>query len=217
LLRARKLLARIYSENLNQQDKADHHKKIMKELSKGTIYIVSGLPRSGTSMMMQMLEAGGMEIFTDSKRIPDNNNPRGYYEHEAVKAIARDKSWLPQAEGKTVKIIAQLLQHLPLSYNYKIIFMDRDMDEIIISQQKMLGKKQDTLPLQLISAFEKTLSIINAWVQISTNIEMIRINYKDVVENPEESLENICTFLNLQLDRDGMAESVSSDLYRNKK
>ena len=144
---ARKRLITIYDQFLNQPEKAKQFKVEFEKSYKGELIIVSGLPRSGTSMMMQMLAAGGLEIFTDNERKADENNKKGYYEHEAVKNLAKNKSWLPQADGKAVKIITQLISHLPLNYRYKIIFMEREITEILSSQQKMLrqiGQKCET-------------------------------------------------------------------------
>jgi hypothetical protein len=101
---------------------------------KDPVIIVSGLPRSGTSLMMQMLDAGGIPIFTDNKRSADESNPKGYYEHEKVKTIRKDKKWLSDASGKAVKIISHLLYHLPGKYNYKIIFMLRELSEVVQEQ-----------------------------------------------------------------------------------
>ncbi|MFC2085810.1 hypothetical protein ACFLRO_01215, partial [Bacteroidota bacterium] len=134
----------IYRTYLDNEDKATKHAEHFDQAIKGTITVVSGLPRSGTSMMMQMLDKGGLEPFVDDKREADENNPRGYYEHEAVKSLARNKQWLPQAEGKVVKVIANLLTHLPANFHYRVIFMERDITEIVTSQKRMLkrmGKK----------------------------------------------------------------------------
>ena len=118
------------------------------------ITIVSGLPRSGTSMMMQMLKQGGIEILTDKIRQNDVNNPRGYYELEKVKELPKDNTWLPEAEGKGVKIIVQLLQYLLPGFEYRIIFMQRDIKEILRSQKKMLenlGKNPEAGDLKVLA------------------------------------------------------------------
>src|SRR3954447_18868200 len=104
------------------------------------ITIVSGLPRSGTSLMMQMLDGGGVEVVTDHVRTADTDNPRGYYEYEQVKAIKRDTSWLPATRGKAFKMVSQLLYDLPPAETYRIIFMERDLDEVLRSQEKMLTR-----------------------------------------------------------------------------
>src|SRR5450755_3042034 len=103
------------------------------------VLIVSGLPRSGTSLMMQMLENGGVEVVTDRIRSADTDNPKGYYEFEQVKTIKRDTSWLPAIRGKAVKMVSQLLYDLPSCESYRIIFMERDLDETLLSQEKMLA------------------------------------------------------------------------------
>ncbi len=107
----------------------------------GEIVVVSGLPRSGTSLMMQMLAAGGMEVVSDHQRRPDVDNPRGYWELEQVKRIQRDTSWIPQTRGKAFKMISQLLYQLPSTESYRIIFMQRDLDEVLASQEKMLARR----------------------------------------------------------------------------
>src|SRR5438132_4951320 len=104
------------------------------------ITIVSGLPRSGTSLMMQMLDNGGIEVVTDNIRTADTDNPRGYYEYEQVKKIKEEKSWLPQTRGKAFKMVSQLLYELPANEGYRIIFMQRDLDEMLLSQEKMLKR-----------------------------------------------------------------------------
>src|SRR5258708_1873402 len=101
------------------------------------IIVVSGLPRSGTSLMMQMLDHGGVEVVTDNLRAADTDNPKGYYEFEQVKKIARDTSWLSATRGKSFKMVSQLLYHLPPGEAYRIVFMERDLDEMLLSQEKM--------------------------------------------------------------------------------
>src|SRR3989442_4789242 len=105
------------------------------------IVIVSGLPRSGTSLMMQMLQAGGMSLLKDDLRPPDADNPNGYWEYEPVKRLQQDNSWIPKAEGKAVKVVSALLQYLPPQHTYKIIFMQRPMREIMASQTVMLERR----------------------------------------------------------------------------
>src|SRR6185369_5935200 len=112
------------------------------------VIIVSGLPRSGTSMMMSMLVAGGIKAMTDSIRTADEDNPKGYFELEKVKELEKDHLWLSDAAGKAIKIISALLKHLPREYPYKTIFMRREMKEILASQRQMLirrGEATDTI------------------------------------------------------------------------
>ncbi|MDF2438120.1 MAG: hypothetical protein K0Q95_2496 [Bacteroidota bacterium] len=214
--KAHQWLIKIYEEHLNEPEKAEQSKKFIKDQIKGSITIVSGLPRSGTSMMMQMLKAGGMPILTDDLRANDDNNPKGYLEYDDVKKLAKDKSWLVNAEGKAVKIIAQLLQHLPDTYTYKIIFMQRDMIEILQSQQKMLGKNTSVFPMGLADTFAKQLSKTESWLNGQPNMEVLYVNYKDVIMNPEEQAENVNAFLSGDLDIQKMSEATDKKLYRNK-
>ena len=143
MTKAHKWLSKLYREELNMEKRALAHDQFIMNNIKGEVVIVSGLPRSGTSMMMQMLHSGGMEVLTDAKREADDSNPKGYYEFEPVKKMMADVSWLPEANGKVVKIIAQLLTFLPDNYKYKIVFMRREMDEVLTSQQVMIGKTKE--------------------------------------------------------------------------
>ena len=190
-------------------------KKIKQKLG-NTAIIVSGLPRSGTSMMMQMLKDAGVEILADEKRKADRNNPKGYLELQAVKKLDKDNSCLENVEGKAVKVISHLLEYLPEDKNYKIIFMDRNMDEIIQSQQKMLKKELNDFPPEVVNAFKKEIKNVELWVEENDNIEMIRINYSDVIREPEERVQKILDFLNLDLNKRKMVEVVDPDLYRNR-
>ena len=218
--KARQWLIKIYEEHLNEPEKAESYKSGIHEHSKGTITIVSGLPRSGTSMMMQMLDQGGVDIFTDKVRKPDQSNPKGYYEHEAVKSLARNKLWLPSAEGKAVKIISHLLFHLPANFHYKIIFMERDVNEVLVSQQKMLasqGKvKEDAVPLKLKPALEQNLAKVKSWYKDQQNIEMLFVEYASVIKDPLKESNRISKFLGNQLHVDQMASVVDKSLYRQK-
>src|SRR5262249_60413780 len=129
--------------------------------------IVSGLPRSGTSLMMQMLESGGVEVVTDNIRAADPDNPRGYFEFERVKKTKEDPSWLPGARGKAVKMVSQLLYDLPRSARYRILFMERDLDETLLSQEKMLRRlnRQGAPRDRLKAAFTLHLYRLHQWLQ----------------------------------------------------
>lgn len=214
--KAHQWLIKIYEEHLHMPEKAEASRNFIRDKIKGTITIVSGLPRSGTSMMMQMLKGGGMDILTDNIRENDENNPKGYLEYEAVKSIGKDNSWLIRAEGKAVKVISQLLQYLPDTFTYKIIFMQRDLVEILQSQQKMLKKDASTFPMGLAETFKKQLLKTESWLNGQPNMEVLYVNYKDIIEQPEEQSENINSFLGLDLDTKNMAEAIDRKLYRNK-
>ena len=172
-------------------------------------------------MMMQILDAAELDVLTDKKREPDNNNPKGYYEYEPVKKLMVDKSWLPNAEGKVVKVIAQLLPYLPANYNYKIIFMRRDMAEVLTSQQVMLGKEKDiskkAFPTGLNDAFTKQLNNVENWIESQPNIDILNVNYKNVIDNSKEELESIASFLGFEFDEKKTKNVIDKKLYRNRK
>ncbi|MBW8051165.1 MAG: tetratricopeptide repeat protein [Cytophagales bacterium] len=216
--KARQRLITIYNEHLNKPEKADEHKKILDNMVRKTIYVVSGLPRSGTSLMMQMLESGGMEIYTDGFRKADENNPRGFYEHENVKTLMRNNTWLKETDNKAVKIISHLLHNLPPNYNYKIIFMERDITEVISSQVEMLERqgKANTknYPLKLELAFKKNLTKVKEWAKIQPNVEMICVKYTDIITDPVKQAEKVGEFLNNSLNIFKMAAVVDTSLYR---
>lgn len=184
------------------------------------ITVVSGLPRSGTSMVMHMLKAGGMAILTDHVRSADEDNPRGYFEFEPVKNLARDSSWIPQARGKAVKIISHLLVHLPADEHYKIIFVHRDIREIMVSQQKMLERRGTRNPAQddavLLQKFETHLRNIEDRLGNQKHMECLSVQYSDIIAEPDRAAERIRDFLGLPLDTGKMASSVDPGLYRNR-
>ncbi len=214
---ARMWLIRIYKE-LGQFDKLKALEEAILPNTKGTVTIVSGLPRSGTSMMMQMLEKGGMEVFTDKVRTADDDNPQGYYEHELVKGLMRNKSWLKDVGEKAVKVVSHLLLHLPNNYHYKIVFMERDLDEVIRSQHRMLvnmGKaKEEQISVSLIAAFESNLNKISNWVKKQKNVEILYVPYKEVINNPLQQAEKVNNFLKEDLNTTMMSSVVDKSLYR---
>ena len=189
----------------------------MKTKNDGTITIVSGLPRSGTSMMMQMLRAGGLTCLTDELREADISNPKGYFEFEKVKGLRADNSWLPEAKGKVIKIISHLLACLPPELNYKIIFMERDLDEVLASQRKMLanqGRGEENLSDERLGQiFAQQLRQVRKMLadrQIST----LFLGYKDVLEDPVEISTQLQAFLGNNLDQQAMRDVVDRNLYR---
>lgn len=184
------------------------------------VIIVSGLPRSGTSMMMKALEAGGVEALTDHIRKADEDNPKGYYEFERVKKTKEDPSWLPLANGKVVKMVYRLLYDLPQNYIYRVIFMIRDMQEILTSQKKMLqrsGKSQQPISdEQMAALFAAELDQCRRWLARQPNFTVLYVEYKDMIFQPEREACRIDDFLGAGLDVDAMAASVDPNLYRNR-
>lgn len=183
------------------------------------IIIVSGLPRSGTSLMMQMLDRGGVPVATDNIRVADTDNPRGYYELEQVKKIKQDASWLPSMQGKAFKMVSQLLYELPSSQRYRVIFMERDIDEMIASQEKMLARlgKPAAPADQIRRLFTEHLERVRAWLADQPNIAVLHVVYRNLVEHPSDESARIAAFLDGRADPARMAATVDTSLYRNRK
>ena len=185
------------------------------------ITIVAGLPRSGTSMMMQALQAGGMGVLTDNVRKKDTDNPKGYYEFEPVKKTKTDPSWLPQASGKVVKMVYRLLYDLPPGYEYRVVFMERNTAEIIVSQKTMLqrtGRKgADASTEELTELFKKDVTKVCQWLEGQDNFSMIKVGDKEMIEDPLPQCGRVNDFLGNCLDADKMASVIDPSLYRNRR
>lgn len=182
------------------------------------ITIVSGLPRSGTSLMMQMLAAGGMPILTDDQRQPDIENPRGYFEWESAKLLPQRPELIQEAEGKAVKVISQLLFALPGEREYHIIFMERPFGEVVASQAEMIRRKQTSgsnlLPSAMIAALQAHLNQVNAWLASRNNLSVHRVKHNEVISAPRAVATGVQAFLNRPLDVEAMAAQVDFSLYR---
>ena len=182
------------------------------------VTIVSGLPRSGTSLMMQMLQAGGLSLLTDERRAADPHNPRGYFEYEAVKHSRVDVSWLEQARGRAVKVIHLLLRHLPADRPYCVIFMLRDLREVLASQRAMLkdsGRSGALIPDdKLACVFERQLLEVRQWLAERPNFRVLYVNYREVVSDPAAAAQTIARFLGGGLDVHAMAGAVDRTLCR---
>lgn len=182
------------------------------------IVIVAGLPRCGTSMMMRMLEAGGVPVLADGVRRPDEDNPHGYYEFERVKQIKEDKAWLPEARGRVVKMVSALLPELPADHRYRVVFMERDMTEMLASQQAMLvrlGEVDDHRPSEeRVAAFERHVTSLLTWLERQPNFTLLRVSYNDMLGTPREQIERVNRFFGGMLDVAAMAGVVDHTLYR---
>jgi hypothetical protein len=182
------------------------------------ITVVSGLPRSGTSMMMQMLSAGGIAPFTDEKRIPDPDNPKGYLEHERATQLQADQSWVPEARGKVVKIVAQLLPFLPTNERYQIVFMKRDLHEVVASQKKMLerlGKSGAELDDErLMAALRSQIQSVLGWIATSGCVRFRQVDYAETIEDPRATAASLGEFLVQELDEGAMTGAVDPALRR---
>ncbi len=192
-----------------------------KTVTKQPIIIVSGLPRSGTSMMMKMLGEGGLSVVTDQLRSADEDNPNGYFEMEAVKQMADgDTAWLKQAGGKVVKVISALLEYLPQEYSYKVIFMEREIKEILASQQKMLAHRNENSKLDdaaMEEQFRNHLSAVKPWLARQPNMEVIYVSYNSMVQDPAALCKKVIDFLGLPLNYERMLVVPNEGLYRNRK
>jgi predicted AlkP superfamily phosphohydrolase/phosphomutase/tetratricopeptide (TPR) repeat protein len=186
------------------------------------VIIVSGLPRSGTSMIMQMLDAAGLPIFTDHERTADESNPKGYYEHKAVKSLMLDASWVKDTPGKVVKVISHLLFYLPARFTYKVIFIDRDLKEVVKSQHTMLVRngskraKADAYPMNIEKQFERNLAKVKRWEKTRMDAEVLHIDHAETIKEPIETAQKIADFLGIKPDIQKMAAIVDNSLYRTK-
>jgi LPS sulfotransferase NodH len=184
------------------------------------VILVSGLPRSGTSMMMKMLASGGIEIYTDNVRQADEDNPQGYYEVEKVKKLQEDAAWLHHVRGRAVKIVSSLLYYVPFSLPYKVVFMRRDMEEILLSQQKMLERSGQSADQEannmLAQKFETHLQKIITWIDAQRHIDCLYVDYKKIVEDPVSYAQKIQEFLGQPLNIEAMVSAVNPSLYRNR-
>ena len=184
------------------------------------IIIVSGMPRSGTSMMMRMLAEGGLPTLTDELRRPDDDNPNGYFELEVVRQLKEGNfAWLNEANGKVVKVISALLEHLPQDHQYKIIFMERNPKETLASQKKMLDHRGQISKLsdeEMEQQFHTHLAALKPWLVRQPNMEVLSINYNALMAEPATFCERITEFLDLPLNQSQMLAVPDTQLYRNR-
>lgn len=188
-------------------------------VQQGTVVItvVSGLPRSGTSLVMQMLAAGGHPVLSDGIRAADDDNPRGYLEFDRVKSLERDQSWLAEADGKAVKIISFLLPKLPAQFEYRVIFLRRDLDEVIRSQETMLARRgQPPGPSAEImkTHFERHLKTVDEWLAKQPNFRVLNCTHGDLIQNSRAEAEKIAAFLEKPFDIEAMLAVVDPGLHR---
>jgi len=180
------------------------------------IAIVSGLPRSGTSMMMQILAAAGIENHTDNLRKADISNPKGYAEYEQVKSLQKDNSFLAEAYGKSLKVVAPLIPALDVNLKYKIVFIERSIDEVLNSQQVMLGKEKESYPPALKTAFQGMLNKAYQFAD-QNNIPYITVNHRDLLNGDLKSFESISKFFESSVDAETLLSCVDKSLHRQKK
>jgi hypothetical protein len=185
------------------------------------ITIVSGLPRSGTSLMMQMLAAGGWGVLTDGLREKNADNPRGYLEWERIKTLPNDPGCIAEAEGKAVKVISSLLFALPEDHEYRIIFMCRPIPEVFASQAVMIQRSATAGPslpeATMMAALQAHLNQTNAWLNRRPGQQVCRIDYHSALREPLPTAQAVQRFLGVPLDVAAMAKQVDLSLYRHRK
>jgi hypothetical protein len=170
--------------------------------------------------MMQMLVAGGMTALSDGERQADNDNPRGYLEWERIKQLPNDPACIAEGDGKVVKVISRLLLSLPSGHDYRIIFMQRPLPEVLASQDQMLRRrgtyKEGVDPAAISAAFEKHLREVYAWLDGWPYVKAMRVEYHDVLRKPNDIAAQLSQFLGLALNVDAMTQQVDVSLYRNR-
>lgn len=179
------------------------------------IIVVTGIPRSGTSLLMQLLEKAGFTIASDQIRHADINNPEGYYELISVKGIIKDNNFLSQLNGKCVKIVAPLPIYVDPSLHYKFIFMNRDIEEVLRSQEKMLAVDQRAKRQQLTEIYKNHIEKTKLFIE-NNHFPLIDIYYKNLLFEPKQEIQRLLTFLNSQADINTLASQIKPDLYRNR-
>jgi hypothetical protein len=187
-------------------------------MERNFITVVSGLPRSGTSLMMQMLAAGGIPPMSDELRTPDESNPRGYFELEAVKRLRADQSWLTNAQGHAIKIIHLLLRELPVDgcFEYRVLFMKRALAEVLASQRAMLERQGKTSadPMVLTKVYQAQLAQVEQWMALQSCFSVLFVEHHHLINSPVEAAARISEFLGGDLDTAAMAAAVDPLLYR---
>lgn len=187
--------------------------------------IVTGWPRSGSSMMMRMLEASGLALFHDSNRVADDSNPHGYFEHEAILRTHIDTSWLSSSEGKVAKVLHPQFRQLPGDRSYLVIWMDRPLTEVVLSQEVMLGKSKESVmnhfPFGKAMQMQADMDAALSWAESSGNMNVLRVSYNDCQEHTKEVVQSVVDFLekggvDLDWDVEAMETAVDSSLYRSR-
>ncbi len=184
------------------------------------VVVVSGLPRSGTSMMMKMLAEGGLASVVDNLREADEDNPNGYFEIEEVKALKDGQTrWIYEAPGKVVKVISYLLEFLPADLAFDVIFMDREIHEVLASQKKMLARRNEVSTIsdeEMEKQYREHLKAVKYWLPRQTNMRVMYVKYDQMVKSPQTLVPSILEFLDLPLNAEAMIVVPNPSLYRNR-
>jgi hypothetical protein len=190
----------------------------MRASSAASITVVTGIPRSGTSLLMQMLAAGGLPVLGDGVRAPDADNPRGYFEFEPAKRLASDASWLIRAEGRAVKIVHTLVPSLPPNRRYRVLLVRRRLDEVLASQRAMLARRGEPSDpegeARLLPALRAQLARLERWLEAREGLGWLRIDHAGLIADPKAAARSIAAFLDGGLDDAAMAACVDPALHR---
>lgn len=181
------------------------------------ITVVSGLPRSGTSLVMQMLQAGGHPILCDEHRPADADNPRGYLEYAKVRTLERDATWLAEAEGRAVKVVSPLLSRLPTGFDYRVLFVRRDLHEVLRSQEQMLQRRNQPAgpdSATMITHFGRHLKSIDEWLANRPDMQVLNCQHASLISDPLAVAHRIAEFLERELDVIRMIRVVEPALHR---
>ena len=176
------------------------------------VVLVTGLPRSGTSLLMSMLQAGGVPLHVDDQRAPDQHNPHGYFEHSAVLRLSEDRSWLYQAGGQAVKILARQIELVPSDLPARVLLAERDLDEVVQSQQRM---RPDASGWDWRELLSKELQRLKGWLA-RQSWPILRVPHRQLMQDPATVAAQIQVFLQRSLDLEAMAAQVDPSLYRNR-
>jgi len=203
------------AKNMYRQHFLPPQKNVAKE-----VIIVSGLPRSGTSLMMQILNEAGLQVLSDQVRPEDEYNPKGYWEYEAVKKLGQDSSWLKDHPGKVIKVVSPLLRYLPSDLNYKIIFMDRPLLEVLVSQEVMKGRERTAVmqnfPFQMAADFENEHQRLFNWLDLQPNINYRMVKFYDCLQNPDQVAKILSEFLERPILENHIKNAADAKLHHNK-
>ncbi|NNE43066.1 MAG: sulfotransferase family protein [Gemmatimonadetes bacterium] len=198
-------------------------KRIVDKVKYGEpIVVVSGLPRSGTSMCMKMLDAAGIEAVQDGIRTADVDNPKGYFEHERVKELDKpgaDKSWVKNHRGSAIKVISFLLEHLPNDNHYKVVFLRRNIEEVLASQAKMLDHRNEDNTIsdeEMTKIYENHLLRTKSILSARENFEVVYVHYTEILTDPRPEAQKIAEFLGVEDKAEAMAAAVDPKLWRNR-
>ena len=182
------------------------------------VTVVTGVPRSGTSLMMQMLRAGGMPILSDGARPPDADNPHGYLEFEPARRLPEDASWVPLAAGRAVKVVHALVPALPAGQRYRLILMRRRLDRVVASQRAMLARQgraesgSELGDARLVEIFRVQIAALERWAAGRADVELLQVGYEETLRDPIGVSRRVSDFLGGGMDENAMAAAVDRSL-----